>query len=367
MNSLAGVIHQHGANYLAKYEASILPSHRRALNDIVACRTAACGGHVFHCTECDEIHYQYHSCQNRHCPQCQHQQGEDWLKRQQKLLLPVPYFMVTFTLPAELHRVAKQNQKVVYNILFRSSAAALQKLAHDPRYVGGKIGMVGVLHTWGRNLSYHPHVHYLVPAGGLSADGEAWLEVQNNFLIPVKALSVLFRAKFRDALKQTNLFKAIPSHVWQRDWITHCKSVGRGMGALKYLAPYVFRVAISNRRILKVTDTHVTFRFRASDTGKWHTSRITGAEFLRRFLQHILPKGFVKVRYYGLFSPGMRQRLTVIRLSLALLIDIPEIEENKQDVHTTASEVCCPRCGKSMRWIKRFDPYTRAPPDERVA
>jgi hypothetical protein len=252
---------------------------------------------------------------------------------------------------------------VVYNILFRTSASALQKLAHDPRYVGGKIGMVGILHTWGRNLSYHPHVHYLVPAGGLSANGETWLETKNNFLVPVKALSVLFRAKFRDALKKTDLFDEVPSAVWQRDWVTHCKPVGRGEGALQYLAPYVFRVAISNRRILNVTDKHVTFRYRASDTGKWRTSHVTGVEFLRRFLHHVLPKGFVKVRYYGLFSPGMRHQLTAIRLMLALLIGVPEITEDTQEVDsTTLFEVRCPKCGEVMRWVQRFDPYPRSPP-----
>jgi len=362
MSSLAEVVHRHGDNYLAQYGHQLLPSQRRALSDIVHCRTAACGGHIYHCADCNETHYQYHSCKNRHCPQCQHQQGQDWLERQGAMRLPVPYFMVTFTLPAELHRVAMLNQKVIYNILFRSSAAALQKLARDPRYVGGKIGMVGVLHTWGRNLSYHPHVHYLVPAGGVSVDGRTWLEVKNNFLVPVKALSVLYCAKFRDALKQTDLFDQVPASVWQRDWVTHCQPVGRGEGAMRYLAPYVFRVAISNRRILKVTDEHVTFRYRASDTGRWHTSRVTGVEFLRRFLQHVLPKGFVKVRYYGLFSPGMRQRLAVVRLMLALLIGLVEPEEAQVDHESAGFEVRCPQCGEVMRWVQRFDPYSRSPP-----
>lgn len=365
MSTLADVVHRHGADYLAKYEPHILPSHRRTLNDIVQCRTAACGGHIFHCASCDETHYQYHSCQNRHCPQCQHQQGEDWLKRQQALMLPVPYFMVTFTLPAQLHQLAQRHQKVVYDILFQASAAALQKLAYDPRYVGGMLGMIGILHTWGRDLSYHPHVHYLVPAGGLSADGETWLPVRNNFLIPVRALSVLFRAKFRDALKSAGLFDAVSADVWQRDWVTHCKPIGRGEGALKYLAPYVFRVAISNRRILKVTDEHVTFRYRASDTGRWHTSRVTGEEFLRRFLQHVLPKGFVKVRYYGLFSPGLRRRLTLIRLMLTVLVGVVvpvETEDTSDEDGSTPLEIRCPNCGAVMRWVRRFNPCLRAPP-----
>ncbi len=247
MTTLADMVHQYGADYLEKYGDRMLSSHRRALWDIAQCRTEILGGHVYHCPACDTVHYQYHSCQNRHCPQCQHELGQQWLIRQQELLLPTPYFMVTFTVPSTLHDVVRRHQKVVYNILFRSSAAALQDLAWDPRYIGGQIGMVGVLHTWGRQLNYHPHVHYLVPAGGLSADGQEWLSTRHNFLVPVKALSILFRAKFRDALKEAGLFDQVPSQVWQQDWVTHCKSVGKGEGALKYLAPYIFRVAISNR------------------------------------------------------------------------------------------------------------------------
>ncbi len=162
MSTLADIVRQYGPAYEAQYGDQMLPSHRRALRDMAQCRTPAMGGHLYYCTDCDDMHYQYHSCQNRHCPQCQHQLGEQWLDRQRDLLLPVPYFMVTFTLPAALREVARQHQKVVYNILFRTAAKALQQLAWDPRYVGGQIGMVGVLHTWGRNLSYHPHIHFLV-------------------------------------------------------------------------------------------------------------------------------------------------------------------------------------------------------------
>ena len=215
--------------------------------------------------------------------------------------MPVSCFMVTFTLPAALHEVARRNQQIIYNALFRASAAALQELAWDPRYVGGQIGMVGVLHTWGRNLSFHPHVHYLVPAGGLAADGAQWLAAKRNFLIPVKALSPIFRAKFRDTLKREDLFDQIPAETWCADWVVHCQPVGNGLPALNYLAPYIFRVAISNNRIIQVADGRVTFRYQTSDTGQWRTCTLTAEEFLRRFLQHVLPKGFVKVRYYGLF------------------------------------------------------------------
>lgn len=362
MTSLATIIRQYGAAYQAKYGTRLLPSHQRTLRDIADCRTAALGGHVYHCDVCQQTHYQYHSCQNRHCPQCQHQQGQQWLDKQQAALLPVPYFMVTFTIPSALHDVARAHQKTVYNILFRASAAALQQLAWDPRYVGGQIGLVGVLHTWGRQLNYHPHVHYLVPAGGLSADGEHWVSAKGNFLIPVKALSILFRAKFRDALKKTELFEVVPAEVWQQDWITHCKPVGKGEGALKYLAPYIFRVAIGNRRILRITEGKVIFRYRESDTGTWRTCTLMAEEFLRRFLQHVLPKGFVKVRYYGLFSPSRRHVLPLLRLWLGADDLHDEVEPTEPTPDNSPVIVTCPTCGHAMRWIQKVPPRARCPP-----
>jgi hypothetical protein len=363
MNTMADIVRQYGGAYEAKYGDKLLPSHRRVLRDIARCRTAALGGHVYHCDACGETHYQYHSCQNRHCPQCQYDLGQAWLAKQEASLLPVPHFMVTFTLPSALRDVARRHQKIVYNILFRASAAALQKLAWDPRHVGGQIGMVGVLHTWGRKLNYHPHVHYLVPAGGLAADGQQWLPARHNFLVPVRALSRLFRAKVRDALKNAGLIDQVPADVWQQDWVVHCQPVGKGLGALKYLAPYIFRVAISNHRILKVADGKVTFRYRTSDTGQFRTCTLTAEEFLRCFLQHVLPKGFVKVRYYGLFSPSLRHQLAVIRLWLdtsepeAINIDNPA-----DDLNDAQPGVLCPTCGQVMRWVKRLRPRSRCPP-----
>ena len=361
MSTLADIVHQYGQAYLKKYADRMLPSHRRAMRDIAQCRTVDLGGHVYHCTTCDETHYQYHSCQNRHCPQCQHDLGQQWLLKQQQLLLPTPYFMVTFTLPSSLHGVARRNQKAVYNALFRASAAALQDLAWDPRYVGGQIGMVGVLHTWGRNLNYHPHVHYLAPAGGLATDGQQWLASRRNFLVPVVALSRIFRAKFRDALKKADLFDQVPAEIWKRDWVVHCKSVGSGLPALKYLAPYIFRVAISNNRILNVADSKVTFRYRTSDTGQLRTSTLTAEEFLRRFLQHVLPKGFVKVRYYGLFSPSLRHHLAVIRLWLDASQPETTSADEPNDDADAQRQVLCPTCGQIMQRVKKLQPRSRGP------
>ncbi len=320
MVELADIFRQSGPAYRAKFGDRLLPSHRQAMWAIEHCRTEALGGHVYHCPDCDQHVYQYHSCRNRHCPKCQNEQAQHWLEQQHELLLPVPYFMLTFTLPAPLRPVARRHQAFLYDLLFRTSAAATQHLAADPRFIGGQLGLVGVLHTWGRTLTYHPHVHYLLPAGGVADEGQTWRPAHDNFLVPVKALSGIFRARFRDALRQTSLFDLVPATVWEQDWVVHCQAVGNGQTAFKYLAPYVFRVAISHRRILKVENDQVTFRYRASDTGQSKLCTLAVEEFLHRFLQHILPKGFVKVRYYGFLSAGQRAQLAAIRQQLSPVV-----------------------------------------------
>ena len=337
MLGVADIIQVYGPAYRAKYGQRLLPSHQRALADLEQCRTEALGGHVYHCDGCDQPCYRYYSCQNRHCPQCQHQAGQQWLERQRGRLLPVPYFMVTFTLPEPLRRLARANQQVIYNLLFRTSAAAVQELARDPRFVGGQVGLVGVLQTWARDMSYHPHVHYLVPGGGLSEDGQRWLRSRNTFLVHVKPLGRLFRAKFRAALQHTDLSDQIPADVWRTEWVVHCQPVGTGQAALKYLAPYIFRVAISNNRIVKVAEGQVTFSYKDPNGGKAKRCTLPAEEFIRRFLQHVLPKGFVKVRYYGLFSPSHRARLAQARALLGVTDATLEPEADSPSTELTAA------------------------------
>jgi hypothetical protein len=271
---------------------------------------------------------------------------------------------------------------VGYDALFRASADSLQSLAHNARFIGGQLGMVGVLHTWGRNLSYHPHVHYLVPGGGLAADGEtlrsgfasasrgigqAWRPARRNFLLPVRALSRLFRARFRDALRKLDCFTQVPAQVWKKEWVVHCQPVGDGVNALKYLAPYIFRVAISNRRILKLENDWVTFGYRATDSGTLRTCTLPALEFIRRFLQHVLPRGFVKVRYYGFLASGRRPQLTALRQHLDGLAaqdsaavqptPPPEVESE-----TPARVVRCPACGRPMVRQTIIRSTARCPP-----
>jgi len=360
--TLADVFRQHAAEHIDRYGSRMLPSHHQAIRAMINCRTENMGGHVYHCPDCGETIYHYHSCRNRHCPKCQQGATQKWLERQQDLLLPVPYFMLTFTLPEGLRRFARSHQRLIYKLLFQASAAATKKLAKDPRLLGGKIGMLGVLHTWGRTMVYHPHVHYLVPAGGIDPHGE-WLPVRKNYFLPTKALARIFRAKFRDGLKKADDFAEIPAQVWQQKWVVHCQAVGNGSAVLKYLAPYVFRVAISNKRIIKLEHGKVTFLFKDTKSGKTKACQLSALEFMRRFLQHVLPKGFVKVRYYGFFSPSYRPKLVQLRQRLEQLTDAPP-DELAVKTASTENRVCCPVCGKPMVSSPLGPVHLRGPPSQ---
>jgi predicted RNA-binding Zn-ribbon protein involved in translation (DUF1610 family) len=370
VTELADIFRAYGSAYRAKFGDKIPPQHLRVMRAIERCRTPALGGHVYTCPDCGETLYRYHSCRNRHCPKCQHAKAQRWLEQQFELQLPVPYFMLTVTLPSQLRAFARSHQKLVYAVLFHASAEAAQQLACNPRFVGGTLGLVGVLHTWARDLSYHPHVHYLVPAGGLADDGTTWRPSRKKFLLPVKALSKLFRAKLRDALCKTDGFADIPAEVWEQGWVVHCKPVGDGHTALKYLAPYIFRVALSNRRIVKVENDQVTFRYK-TNAGQTKVCTLPAEKFIHRFLQHVLPKSFVKVRYYGLFSPAYRQHLTALRAQLAAQstpapAPTPDADSNSSVTAlpstTSPRLVRCPTCGHVMQLQATLPPLGRSPP-----
>jgi Zn finger protein HypA/HybF involved in hydrogenase expression len=360
MVEVAEIFRAHGPEYLAKYGERMPRCHKRAMRDILECRTPALGGQVYVCEKCDERRYSYHSCKNRHCPKCGNHQAERWLKEQKELLLPVVHFLVTFTLPEELRRVARSNQKTVYNILFRASSEAVQKLGWDERFIGGRVGMVGVLHTWTRALIYHPHVHYIVTGGGLNESGD-WKSSGEDFLVPVRALSVIFRAKFRDLLRKTNLFEQVDARVWKKEWVIHSEPVGTGEAAFKYLAPYVFRVAISNGRIVKLEDGRVTFKHKDSATDQVKYATVSAEEFMRRFLQHVLPERFVKVRYYGLLSGGNRHLLEKARQ--LLMTRCKQLNsKHSQDSAALQEALRCPNCGSEMTRVAIFKPKGRPPP-----
>jgi hypothetical protein len=362
MLEVADIFRLHGPDYRAKFSTRMLPSHHRAMQDIERCRTESLGGQVYYCAQCQEQRYSYHSCKNRHCPKCQNQQANDWLQEQKELLLPTHYFLVTFTLPEELRAIARSNQKTIYNLLFRASSVALQQLAQDPRFVGARLGMVSVLHTWTRQLLYHPHVHYLVTGGGLSADGR-WRAARKDFLVPVKALSRIFRAKFRDQLKKTELFAQAKPRLWRKDWVVHSEPVGSGEPAFKYLAPYIFRVAISNNRLRKLEHGNVTFSYKESATDQLKSDKVTAAEFIRRFLQHVLPSRFIKVRYFGLLSPSNRHLLQRARQSLAANAASPAAPSSKPAAVTKPNQAPrCPHCDQPLTLLYTLNPCSRGRP-----
>ncbi len=367
MITVADIFRRYGPAYREKFGARMPASHRATMTAIEQCRTEALGGQVYTCPACATTRYTFHSCRNRHCPTCQHGQAQSWLAQQQALRLPVPYFLVTFTLPAQLRTIARQHQRRIYSVLFRSSATALQQLAADPRFLGGAIGMLGVLQTWTRDLRYHPHIHYLVPAGALTAADATWLPATGRFLVHVKPLATLFRGKVRAALQQLGLATEVPRETWSQPWVVDCRPVGTGEAALKYLAPYIFRVALSNNRIIAVMNDQVTFRYRVADTKKTKTCTLPAEQFIGRFLQHVLPKGFVKVRYFGLFSLGKRPALMQVRQLLAAQATCWAPSRGDGDSSATVEPqehpiFHCPGCGTVMQVTQVLMPVSRSPP-----
>jgi hypothetical protein len=368
MPELADIFRLHGPEYLRRFSDRMLPSHIAVMDDIFNCRTEAMGGHVYLCDDCAALRYSYHSCKNRHCPKCGNDSTDLWLQKQLDLLLPQTYFLLTFTLPQELRSLVRSNQKALYSLLFTASAEAVKKLALDPKQLGGRPAMLGVLHTWGRDLVYHPHVHYIIAGGCLSSDNR-WLCSSEKFLLAVKALSPIFRAKFRDGLKKLGLYDSVLQRVWKKRWVIHCKPVGAGEGALRYLAPYVYRVALSNNRIEYVGEDRITFRYKESDTGSWRRMSLSPMAFMQRFLQHVLPAGFHKVRYYGLLSPRNRKTLKLLQNTLttdttleAILKPYDQKSSSQPAGSSRKDSLLCTHCGGTLKWQRPVSPTNRGPP-----
>lgn len=365
MLEVADIVRQHAALY--RSEHSLWPSQERALRDIEHCRTAFFGGHVLQCDHCGHQLYVYHSCRNRHCPKCHTQQAQAWLERQQSRLLPCAHYLLTFTLPAQFRPLVWSHQKLLYGALMRCAAAALQTLTRDPRWLGATPAILAVLHTWTRAMLYHPHVHLLVSAGGLSPDGQRWVDPKHRaFLVPVRALSVIFRAKFKALLAQARLLSAIPQAVWHQSWVVHALPAGRGDKALGYLARYVLRVAIANSRLEAFEAGRVTFRFRDNPTQRLCRVTLTAAEFLRRFLQHILPMGFPKVRYYGLASASAHQHHQRAQSLLLTTLDKPQdlpMALLDDSVPIDSPGPLCPQCHAGhLHIVETLRPRRKFPP-----
>jgi putative transposase/transposase-like zinc-binding protein len=365
---LADIVRAVGEVYQRLHGATLLPSHRRVLSDIVACRTAALGGHVQACDHCGTRQYSYHSCRNRHCLKCHGEQTQRWLDRQRARLLPCACFLLTFTLPAELRALARAHQRIVYRVLMTAAAAALLKLTADPRYLGARPGLLAVLHTWTRALLYHPHVHMLVTAGGLRGSDGRWVQPRHAaFLVPGRALSRLFRGTVRAGLRKAGLLNQVPRAVWDHEWVVHVQHAGTGEKVLEYLARYVFRIALVNSRLERFEDAQVTFRYRDGRTGLVQRCTLDAVAFLGRFLQHVLPQGFTKVRHYGLFSPSRRDLLTQAREQLVAASattpgDPAPVAPAITPAPPAAPRPRCPACGTGvLHIVETLHPSGRSP------
>jgi hypothetical protein len=358
MPTVADVLRRYGPAYLERFGSAMPAEHKKVIQAIMACRTGELGMVLYECTSCGRTHAMGRSCGNRHCPTCQQDKTRAWLETQIDRLLPCPYFLLTFTVPAALRAWVRSHQRIAYAALFEASSDAIKTLAADPKYVGAaRCGFFGVLHTWGRTLDYHPHVHYVVPGGGLSADDGEWLPSRAHFFVAVRPLSVLFRAKFHAALARAGVLEQIDPTVWHQDWVVHSQAAGDGRASLKYLAPYVFRVAISDRRIDSCDGGRVTFSYRKSGSNRWRKMTVDGPEFVRRFLQHVLPTGFQKVRHYGFLSPNSRGALDLVRWLIALYFGSSHALLGRTPKQATSQPgVRCDHCGQPMRVLSYLPP-----------
>jgi hypothetical protein len=342
------------------YGDKMLPSQRKAAMDIMGCMTAEMGGNRHRCNDCDETFWAYHGCRNRCCPKCHGRQMAEWLQKRSVEMLPCPYFHVVMTVPSELRALFLANQKDLYGILMKTTAHALISIAKESRYIGGEPAILSVLHTWTRQLHHHPHVHMLVSGGGLDEDGKTWREADPSFLVPRKKLSPLFRKKFREEIekKRPDLLAQIPDRTWKKEWgsFIDCKSSSAGQDAvLNYLTRYAYRIAITSSRVLHMNETDVVFRYKENSTGLWKKESITGIEFIRRYLLHVLPQGFHKIRYFGLWSPAKRKHLRNLTLALKLLLntepqsmgDLAQKALEKSELENHGYVPTCPRCGST--------------------
>jgi Putative transposase/Transposase zinc-binding domain len=380
---VADVIRAAGPVFLDRARMCFDRQHWKALNAILRCRTAALGGHVDECSRCGKRVLSYNSCRNRHCPKCQGNARHRWLEARRAELLPTRYVHVVFTLPHELAPLALANKKLIYRLLFQLSAETLMEFARDPRLLGAEIGFFSVLHTWNQKLEHHPHVHCVVPEGGLAPDGSRWVRPRYNFFLPVKAMAKAFRGKFRHALEEAfaagelrfpgqlrNLaapraFAALIRQCFRKKWVVYAKRpFGGPEHVLQYLGNYTHRIAISNHRLLGLEDGKVSFRWRDSaHKNKKRVMSLRVEEFLRRFFLHVLPPGFVRIRHFGLFANRLRK--VSFELCRSLLADAGATVAAPAAASAATNFWLCPDCGGVMILIERLTPaqtYVRPPP-----
>ncbi len=365
---VADILRTSGSSFWQRHGSHYAWQHHKVMYAIVRCRTAALGGHRDRCSGCGHQAISYNSCRNRHCPKCQGNARAGWLVARSAELLPVPYFHLVFTLPHELSALVLQNKRLLYDLLFRTSAATLLEVARDPKHLGADIGLLSVLHTWGQNLQHHPHIHCVVPAGGLAIDGPRWIAASQKFFLPVRVLSRVFRGKFIAALRQLlregklqfhgslqeltdpERFRKFLRQLFAKEWVVYAKPpFGGAEHVLQYLARYTHRVAISNHRLVVFKDDRVTFRWKdyAADS-KQKVMTVATDEFIRRFLIHVLPKGLVRIRHFGLFA-NRKRSASLLRCRLLLGVTAPP-QKSTPAARTTR----CPHCAQPMLVVERF-------------
>lgn len=379
---VADVFRRFGAQWRADNESHLNVVQRRVMTAIEICRTQALGGHVERCESCSHKRIAYNSCRNRHCPKCQWRTAEAWLEARKAELLPVPYFHIVFTLPSLLGATAYQNKAKVYALLFTAAAEALTTIAADPKHMGAAIGVTGVLHTWGSNLDHHPHVHCIVPGGGISPDGNTWVKSRPNFFLSVRVLSRLFRRLFLEGLgrlheagelaffnhlaglQDARDFQAQLAPLRSTEWVVFAKRPFAGPEqVLAYLARYTHRVAIGNSRLVSMAVDHVAFRwkdYREAGRSQHKVMRVTPGEFIRRFLMHVLPNGFHRIRHYGLFANSHRAEKVSLCRALLCLANLAQAaaataDGNADPSPSNATAPPCPCCGGRMVIIETFE------------
>jgi len=372
MPTVTDVLRLHGDDYLRQFGDRMPTGHKRVLSLIRRCRTGELGHLRFDCDTCRRSHWVGRSCNNRHCPTCQSDKTQTWFNDRLSELLPVPYFMVTFTVPEALRKIVRAHQDVCYRALFDASSQTLRELASGPRFIGtDRMGFFGALHTWGRDFTvYNPHVHFVVPGGGVSQDGAKWQASPANFLLPEKTASPVFRAKFRDAVRDAGIedeFLAVDPQAWRHGWNIDVEPVGDGRAVLKYLAPYVHRVAISNNRIESVDETHVEYRYTPSGTKTSKRRRVTGEEFVRGFLQHTLPPNLQRIRCYGFLSPNSSLKFDRVRMLVWFYLGWCYVLVKRLVPQRPGKRaLLCPDCGGNLRLVQITDHIGRvvysAPP-----
>jgi hypothetical protein len=385
---VADIFRDHGPAWRLANAGHVSLDQMKVMNAIERCRTAVLGGHVARCEDCAHEHIAYNSCRNRHCPKCQAGAARDWLAAREAELLPVGYFHLVFTVPARIADIAYQNKRAVYDLLMRASAETTLTIAGDPKHLGARIGITSVLHTWGSVMTHHPHVHMIVPGGGLSADGSEWVPCRPNFFLSVRVLSRLFRRLFlgglaklhqggrlsffgeHEALADRSAFDAFLDPLRKSEWVVYAKEPFAGPKAvLAYLSRYTHRVAISNSRLIRVDADRVTFRgkdYRIDGPGRYKTMTLQAHEFIRRFLMHVLPKGQHRIRHYGLFANGGRAaNIARIRELLAALAPMPNTEGTNTVEGPRVLALPCPCCGGRLIIVEAFGPG--GPPHHRPA